>query len=109
MDRSYFLYSNRSAAVIAEAIEVGTKLNLLNLFSLSKLKDSSVTIDYIDSGVYIIYGVTYACINKLHCIPCLLFVLKIVRVINFRGFHYPRNFFNNEIFPDYSIRFITVF
>ena len=62
--------------------------NLLNLFSLSKLKYSSVTC---------------ACINKLHCIPCLLFVLKIVRVINFRGFHYPRKIFNNEIFPDYGI------
>ena len=81
-------YSNRSAAVNSEAIEVDSKLNLLNLFSLSKLKYSNVTC---------------ACINKLHYIACLLFVLKIVHVINFRGFHYPRKFFNNEIFPDYSI------
>ena len=73
-------YNNHSAAVIAKGIEVA---NLLNLFSLSKLKYSSVT---------------RACINKLHCIPYLLFVLKIVRVINFRGFHYPRKFFNNDIY-----------
>ena len=45
---------------------------------------------------------TYACINKLHCILCLLFVLKFFRIINFYGFHYPRNFFNNEIFSDYG-------
>ena len=67
-------YSNCSAAVIAEAIKVD-----INLFSLSKLKSS--------------YSVTCACINKLHCIPCLLFVLKIVRVIKFRGFHYPQKNF----------------
>ena len=24
----------------------------------------------------------------------------------FRGFHYPRKFFNNEIFPDYGISFL---
>ena len=29
-------------------------------------------------------------------------MLKIFRVINFRRFHYPRKFFNNEIFPDYG-------
>ena len=81
-------YSNRSAAVIAEAIEVYSKpFKCILPFEVS---------------------VTCACINKLHCIPCLLFVLKIVRVINFRtvinfrGFHYPRKFFNNEIFPDYG-------
>ena len=34
---------------------------------------------------------------------CVLFMLKIFRVINFRGFHYPRKFFNNETFPDYGI------
>ena len=25
------------------------------------------------------------------------------RVINFRGFHYPQNFFSNEVFPDYGM------
>ena len=76
-------YSNPSAAVIAEAIEVDSKpFKSILPFEVS---------------------VTCACINKLHCIPCLLFMLKIVRVINFCGFHYPQNFFNNEIFPDYSI------
>ena len=80
-------YSNRSAAVIAEAIEVDNKpFESILPFEVS---------------------VTCACMNKLHCIPCLLFVLKIVRVINFRGFHYPRKFFNNEIFPDYGIIFIA--
>ena len=78
-------YSNRSAAVIVEAIEVDSKpFKCILPFEVS-------------------YSVTCACINELHCIPCLLFVLKIVRVINFRGFHYPRKFFNNEIFPDYGI------
>ena len=46
-----------------------------------------------------------ACINKtsLHSyLPCLLFLLKNFRLINFRGFHYPRKIFNNEIFPDYG-------
>ena len=83
-------YSNRSArAVIAEAIEVDSKpFKCILPFKVS---------------------VTCACINKLHCIPCLLFVLKIVRVINFRGFHYPRKFFNNEIFPNYgTITFLCV-
>ena len=76
-------YSNRSAAVIAEAIEVDSKpFESILPFEIS---------------------VTCACMNKLHCIPCLLFVLKIVHVINFRGFHYPRNVFNNEIFPDYGM------
>ena len=75
-------YSNRSAAVIAEAIEVDSK----PFESFFPFKVS----------------VTCACMNKLHCIPCLLFVLKIVRVINFCGFHYPRKIFNNEIFPDYD-------
>ena len=75
-------YSNHSAAVIAEAIEVDSKpFESILLFEVS---------------------VTCPCMNKLHCIPCLLFVLKIVRVTNFCGFHYPRKFFNNEIFPDYS-------
>ena len=74
--------SSYSAAVIAEAIEVDNK----PFKSILPFKVS----------------VTCACINKLHCIPCLLFVLKIVCVINFRGFHYPRKFFNNEIFPDYG-------
>ena len=75
--------SSRSAAVIAEAIEVDNKpFKSILPFEVS---------------------VTCACINKLHCIPCLLFVLKIVCVINFCGFHYPRKFFNNEIFPDYGI------
>ena len=37
-------------------------------------------------------------------------MLKIVRVINFREFHYPRKFFNNEIFPDYGrSRFFTFY
>ena len=76
-------YSNRLAAVIAEAIEVDSK----PFESILPFKVSA----------------TCACINKLHCIPCLLFVLKIVRVINFRGFHYPRKFSNNKIFPDYGI------
>ena len=40
--------------------------------------------------------------KKRHCIPYLLLMLKIVRVINFRWFHYPRRFFNNEIFPNYG-------
>ena len=61
-------YSNHSAAVIAEAIGVDSK-PFKSILSLSKLKYSSVTC---------------ACINKLHCIACLLFVSKIVRVINFR-------------------------
>ena len=64
-------YSNRSAAIIAEAIVDSKPLNLFS-FEVS---------------------ITCACINKLYCIPCLLFVLKIVRVINFCGFHYPRKFF----------------
>ena len=76
-------YSNPPAAVIAEGIEVDSK-------PFESILPFKVT-------------VTCACINKLHCIPCLLFVLKIVRVINFRGFHYPRKFFNNKIFPDYGI------
>ena len=75
-------YSNHSAAVFAEAIEVDSK-------TFKSILPFEVS-------------VTGACINKLHCIPCLLFVLKIVLVINFRGFHYPRKFFNNEIFPDYG-------
>ena len=55
-------YSSRSAAVIAEAIEVDSKpFKCILPFEVS---------------------VTCACINKLHCIPCLLYVLKIVRVIN---------------------------
>ena len=75
-------YSSRSAAVIAQAIEVGSKpFKSILPFEVS---------------------ITCTCMNKLHCIPCLLFVLKIIRVINFCGFHYPRKFFNNEIFPDYS-------
>ena len=34
----------------------------------------------------------------------ILFIIyvKIFRVIYFRGFHYPQNFFNNKIFPDYG-------
>ena len=76
-------YSNRSAVVIAEAIEVdGKPFESILPFEVS---------------------VTCACMNKLHCIPCLLFVLKIVHVINFHGFLYPRKIFNNEIFPDYGI------
>ena len=71
-------YSSRSTAVIVQAIEVGSKpFKSILSFEVS---------------------VTRACMNKLHCIPCLLFVLKIVHVINFRGFHYPRKIFNNEIF-----------
>ena len=62
-------YSNCSAAVITEAIEVDSKP--------------------FESILHFKFSVTCACMNKLHCIPCLLFVLKIVRVINFRGFHYP--------------------
>ena len=62
-------YSYHSAAVIAQAIEVDSKpFKSILPFEVS---------------------VTCACMNKLHYIPCLLFVLKIVRVINFRGFHYP--------------------
>ena len=30
------------------------------------------------------------------------FLLKIIHAINFRGFHCPRNFFNNKLFSDYS-------
>ena len=30
-------------------------------------------------------------------------MLKLFRIINFRGFHYPKKFFNNKIFPDYGI------
>ena len=30
-------------------------------------------------------------------------MLNFFRVINFRGFRYPRKFFSNEIFPDYGI------
>ena len=79
-------YSNRLAAVIAEAIEVDSKpFKSILPFEVS---------------------VTCACINKLHCMPCLLFVLKIIRAIKFRGFHYPRKFFNNEIFPDYGIQYV---
>ena len=68
--------------------------NLLNLLSISKLKYSSVTC---------------ACTNKLHCIPCLLFVLKIVGVLNLCGFHYPQKLFNNEIFPDYGSCIVIFF
>ena len=47
-------YSNRSAAVIAEAIEVDSKpFKCILPFEVS---------------------VTCACINKLHCLPCLLCV-----------------------------------
>ena len=78
--------SSHSVAVIAEAVEVDSKLNLLNPFSLLKLKYSNVAC---------------ACINKtsLHIAGTLF----IFRVINFRGFHCPRKFLNNEIFPDYGI------
>ena len=31
-----------------------------------------------------------------------LILLKIICVINFRRFHCPRKFFNNELFPDYG-------
>ena len=66
--------SSRSAAVITKAIEVDNK-------AFKSILPFEVS-------------VTCTCINKLHCgIPCLLFVLKIVRVINFRGFYYPRKFF----------------
>ena len=77
-------YSNRSAAVIAEVIEVDSK------------PSKSILPFEVKCYMTCMY-------KKLHCIPCLLFVLKIVRVTNFRGFHYPRKFFNNEIFPDYGI------
>ena len=81
-------YSNRSTAVIAEAIEVDSKP--------------------FESILPFVVSVTCACMNKLHCIPCLLFVLKIVCAINFRGFHYPRKFFNNEIFADYGILYACI-
>ena len=49
--------SNHSVAVIAEAIEIDSKpFKSILPFEVS---------------------VTCACINKLHCIPCLLFMLKI--------------------------------
>ena len=38
-------------------------------------------------------------INKLGC-----YLFKIFCVKNFSGFHCPRNFFTNEIFPDYGIK-----
>ena len=56
-------YSNRSAAVISEAIETA---NLLNLFSLSKLKYSSVTC---------------ACINKVS-LHTLFIISSIISVKN---------------------------
>ena len=36
-------------------------------------------------------------------------MLKIVHVINIRGFHYPRKFFNNEMFPDYGTSCYSVY
>ena len=80
--------SSRSAAVITETIEVDTKPFKSILPFKVKLFQR------------------YTCMYKQSFIaqlPCLLFVLKNFRVINFRRFHYPQNFFNNEIFPDYSI------
>ena len=58
-DRS-ISYSNRSAAVITEAIGVDSKP--FNSILPFEVKYSSVTC---------------ACINKLHCKACLLFVLKL--------------------------------
>ena len=70
--------SSHSAAVIAEAIEVDSKpFKSILSFEVSA---------------------TRACINKLHCISCLLFVLKIFCVINFCGFHYPQNFLTTKYF-----------
>ena len=71
-------YSNRSAAVIAEAIEVDSKP--------------------FESFLPFEVSVTCACMNKLHCIPCLLFMLKIVRVINFRGSITHENFLTTKYF-----------
>ena len=76
-------YSNHSAAVIAEAIEVDSK------------PFKSILPFEVKCYMTCMY-------KKLHCILCLLFVLNIVHVINFREFHYPRKFFNNEMFPDYG-------
>ena len=78
MSIAHISFSNRSAAVIAEAIEVDSKP--------------------FESVLPFKVSVTCACMNKLHCIPCLLFVLKIVRVIIFRGFHYPQNFLTTKYF-----------
>ena len=44
-------------------------------------------------------SVTSVCIKA----SLRLFMLKIFRVINFCGFHYPQKFFSNKIFPDYGI------
>ena len=33
-----------------------------------------------------------------------LLLLKIIHVINFRGFHYPQKNFNNKLFPDYGMQ-----
>ena len=77
-------YSNRSAAVITEAIEVDNK------------PFKSILPFEVKCYMTCMY-------KKRYYIPCLLFVLKIVRVINFRGFHYPRKICNNEIFPGYGI------
>ena len=53
--------SSRSAAVIAEAIEVDSKLNLLNPFSLMKLKYSSVACACINKTPLYSYLVNYSC------------------------------------------------
>ena len=78
VDHSHFLQQSLSSSY-----HWSNRSRQQTLFSLLKLKCSSVTC---------------ACINKTS-----LFVLKIFRVINFCGFHYPRKIFNNEIFPDYGI------
>ena len=35
-------------------------------------------------------------------------MFKNFRVKNFRGYDCPRKFFNNEIFPDYGIKFENI-
>ena len=50
--------------------------------------------------MYIIfqYYIAVSYINKLRC----YYLLKKFRVKNFRGYHGPQKFFNDEIFPDYG-------
>ena len=61
--------SSRSAAVIVEAVEVDSKLNLLNPFSLMKLKYSSVACACINkTSLHSRYLVYFSC-NKFSWVP----------------------------------------
>ena len=50
------------------------------------------------------FGRTQLCCVYIYvdCTTCCYSLLKIFRVINFRGFSQPRKYFNNENFPNYG-------